>query len=42
MSQRTLTIIKPDAVENGNVGRIISRLEDEGFAILGRAIESVG
>jgi nucleoside-diphosphate kinase len=40
MSQRTLTIIKPDAVANGHVGRIISRLEDEGFTILaGRKVE---
>ena len=34
MSQRTLTIIKPDSVENGNVGHIISRIELEGFRIL--------
>jgi len=40
MTQRTFTIIKPDAVENGNVGRIISRLEDEGFKILaGRRVQ---
>ncbi len=35
MTQRTLTIIKPDSVEQGNVGSIIARLETEGFAILG-------
>ncbi len=34
MSQRTLTIIKPDAVENGNIGNIIARIEQEGFEIL--------
>jgi nucleoside-diphosphate kinase len=34
MTQRTLTIVKPDAVANGNVGRIIARLEAEGFRIL--------
>jgi nucleoside-diphosphate kinase len=34
MSQRTLTIIKPDSVENGNVGKIIARIEQEGFRIL--------
>jgi len=40
MTQRTLTIIKPDAVLNRHVGRIISRLEDEGFAILaGRKLQ---
>jgi nucleoside-diphosphate kinase len=30
-----LTIIKPDAVAAGHVGEIISRLEREGFRILG-------
>jgi len=34
MSQRTLTIIKPDSVENGNIGNIIARIEREGFRIL--------
>ena len=34
MSQRTLTIVKPDSVENGNVGNIISRIELEGFRVL--------
>ena len=34
MSQRTLTIIKPDSVENGNTGKIIAHLEGEGFRIL--------
>jgi len=34
MSQRTLTIIKPDSVENGNVGNIIARIEQEGFTVL--------
>jgi nucleoside-diphosphate kinase len=35
MQERTLTIIKPDAVAAGHVGEIISRLEREGFRILG-------
>lgn len=35
MAQRTLTIIKPDAVEAGHIGVIIQRLEQEGFTILG-------
>lgn len=35
MAQRTFTIIKPDSVEKGNFGRIISRVEAEGFRILG-------
>lgn len=35
MRQRTLTILKPDTVARRNVGAIISRLEQEGFDILG-------
>jgi nucleoside-diphosphate kinase len=34
MSERTLTIIKPDSVENRNVGNITAHLEREGFKIL--------
>jgi nucleoside-diphosphate kinase len=34
MSQRTFTIIKPDSVENRNVGKIIDHLEREGFTIV--------
>lgn len=34
MIERTLTIIKPDSVENGNVGNIVAHLEREGFLIL--------
>ncbi len=34
MSERTLTIIKPDAVANGNTGKIIAHLEREGFRVL--------
>ena len=33
--QRTLAIIKPDAVANKNTGEIISRIEKEGFRIVG-------
>jgi len=32
--QRTLAIVKPDAVERGVAGKIVSRIEDEGFRIL--------
>src|SRR5882762_1323899 len=32
--QRTLSIIKPDAVEKRKVGPIIGRLEDEGFRVI--------
>ena len=35
MSNRTFTIVKPDSVRKGNFGKIISRIEDEGFRILG-------
>ena len=34
MTQRTLTIIKPDSVENGDTGKIIAHLEKEGFKIV--------
>ena len=33
MTERTLAIIKPDAVERGLIGRIIQRIEYEGFQI---------
>lgn len=32
--ERTLAIIKPDAVAAGYTGRILARLEDEGFRIV--------
>jgi nucleoside-diphosphate kinase len=40
MSNRTFTIIKPDSVRKGNFGKIISRLEEHGFTVLG--IKKVG
>lgn len=33
--EKTLIMIKPDAVKNKHVGHILSRIEDEGFKILG-------
>jgi nucleoside-diphosphate kinase len=33
--ERTFAIIKPDAVQNGHVGEIISIIEKNGFRILG-------
>jgi nucleoside-diphosphate kinase len=33
MSQRTLVLLKPDAVERGLVGRILSRFEDKGLKL---------
>ncbi len=35
MSNRTFTIIKPDSVRKGNFGKIMTRIEAEGFKILG-------
>jgi len=32
--ERTMTIVKPDAVGAGNVGNILGRLQKEGFRIL--------
>lgn len=32
--ERTLTIIKPDAVRRGSAGAIIARLQEEGFRIV--------
>ena len=40
MANRTLTIIKPDSVRKGNFGKIISRIEADGFTILG--IKKIG
>jgi nucleoside-diphosphate kinase len=40
MSNRTFTIIKPDSVRKNNFGRIVSRLEAEGFRLLG--VKKVG
>ena len=33
--QRTLAIIKPDAVAKGVAGRILARIEEDGFKVLG-------
>lgn len=33
--ERTLTIIKPDAVQRNLTGKILARLESEGFVMLG-------
>ena len=33
--QRTLVLCKPDSVQRGLVGRIVSRFEDKGFKIIG-------
>lgn len=33
--ERTFAMIKPDAVKDGNAGKIIDRIEAEGFEIIG-------
>ncbi len=35
MSERTLVLLKPDALQRGLAGRIISRLEDRGMQLVG-------
>ena len=34
MLERTLAIVKPDGVENKAVGRVVARIEEEGFRIV--------
>jgi nucleoside-diphosphate kinase len=41
MTERTLAIIKPDAVRKKQIGKIIQRIEDEGFAILAMKMVSL-
>ncbi len=36
--ERTLAIIKPDAVEKKVAGKILARIEDEGFRIVGQRL----
>jgi nucleoside-diphosphate kinase len=40
MSNRTFTIIKPDSVRKNNFGKIVSRIEEQGFKVLG--IKKIG
>ena len=39
--QRTLVLCKPDAVQRGLVGRIISRFEEKGLKVVGMKMLSV-
>lgn len=39
--QKTLIIVKPDAVARGCIGRIIARFEDEGLQIIGMRMVSL-
>ncbi len=35
MSEKTFSIIKPDGVRQGDIGKILARIEEAGFKILG-------
>jgi len=35
LTERTLTILKPDSVSNGRIGAILAHLEKEGFRVAG-------
>ena len=39
MTQKTLAIVKPDAVESGSAGKLLSRIEAEGFRIVALRME---
>jgi nucleoside-diphosphate kinase len=41
VAERTLSIIKPDAVRAGNAGAILSRLEKKGFRIVALRMRSL-
>ena len=40
MIERTLVLLKPDAVERGISGRIIARFEDAGLKIVGMKMQN--
>lgn len=40
--ERTLGLIKPDAVSRGLIGKILSRYEEEGFRLLGLRLLHLG
>jgi len=40
--QRTLVLIKPDAVQRGLIGTIISRFENKGLKLVGMKLMSLG
>ncbi len=40
--ERTLVLIKPDAIQRGLVGRIISRFEDKGLKLVGIKFMTLG
>ena len=41
MKERTFIAIKPDGVQRGLIGRVIGRIEDKGYKIIGLKMLSV-
>lgn len=41
MSERTLVLVKPDGVERGLIGEVISRIERKGFKILALEMRTI-
>lgn len=41
MMERTFIMLKPDAVQRGLVGKVISRFEDKGFKLVGMKLMQV-
>jgi nucleoside-diphosphate kinase len=41
MSQRTLVLLKPDAVRRGLVGEVLSRFEDKGLSIVALELRTI-
>lgn len=40
-TEQTLIIFKPDCIEKGNVGAVLSRFEEAGFSIIGCKLEQL-
>jgi nucleoside-diphosphate kinase len=40
--ERTLVLIKPDAIQRGLIGRIVSRFEDKGLKLVGMKLMNLG
>jgi len=41
LTERTFSIVKPDAVKAGHTGQIVARLEQSGFKLLGARLRSL-
>ena len=42
MTERTLVLIKPDGVQRGLVGEVLSRIERKGFAVIALEMRTLG